>query len=60
MIINDLNIPGFASGPEETNAPLIVDADAILTAARTLEFFESISRDSLHFILSHLLSALPV
>lgn len=59
MVTNDFNIPGFASSPLKTNAPLIIDADTVLTTTLTLEFFESMARDSLHFILSPLLSALP-
>jgi hypothetical protein len=30
MVINDLNVPGFAFYPFKANAPLIVDANTIL------------------------------
>ena len=31
MVINDLNFKGIASSPHETNPPLLIDADTVLT-----------------------------
>ena len=33
MIVNDLNVPGFAIAPHKTDPPLIVNANAVLTLA---------------------------
>jgi hypothetical protein len=33
MVVDDLNILGIAVSPRETNSPLIVDPDAVLTCA---------------------------
>jgi hypothetical protein len=30
MIVNDLNIMGLAIAPAKANAPLLIDADAVL------------------------------
>jgi len=50
MVINDLNVPGFASGPLRTNSPRIVDADTVLTTTLTLEFFEPVTRDTFQIL----------
>lgn len=50
MVINDLNIPGLSSAPLKTNTPLTVDADTVLTAALTLQFFEPMTRDTLQIL----------
>jgi len=48
MIINDFHIRGArrAIGPCETNAPLIVDPDAVLPLAIALQRFKSVARKS--------------
>jgi hypothetical protein len=44
MVINDFNIICIALYPGETDAPLIVDADAVLSFPIPAESFQSISR----------------
>ena len=45
MIINNLEILGSGGsfGPFEANPPLVVDADAVLALAITLERFEAVA-----------------
>jgi hypothetical protein len=48
VVINDLDIrgAGFSLGPCETNPPLIVDADAVLSFSFALERLKPIARQS--------------
>jgi len=46
MIVHNLNIIGLSIMPPETDAPPIVDANAMLTNAVTLQSLEVISSDS--------------
>ena len=43
MIISDFNVLGIGSGPDETDAPLVVDADAMLAGAAALQWFEPVA-----------------
>jgi hypothetical protein len=42
MIINDLDFKGIASIPSETDAPLIVDVNTVLTGSITRESLKSV------------------
>lgn len=44
MVIHNLNVFGACLGPAETNAPLIVDADAVLSPAFSLQRLKMITR----------------
>jgi len=44
MIINDLDIIGVAASPDETNAPLIIDSDAMLTLAIAFQRLKPVTR----------------
>ena len=44
MIVNNLNFERITLSPNETNAILIVDADAVLAFPITLQSFEMIAR----------------
>lgn len=44
MIVDNFDLFGAIVGPAETEAPLAVDADAMLTLTVTLQGFEPISR----------------
>jgi hypothetical protein len=44
MVVDDLDIVRVMPDPSETNAPLVIDPDAHLAGAFTLEHFEPISR----------------
>ena len=44
MVVNDLNLLWPCGGPSETDPPLTVDANAVLTLPSTLQRFESVSR----------------
>jgi hypothetical protein len=43
VIIDDLHLVGIAVIPDEADAPLVVDADAVLSFAVALECFESVA-----------------
>jgi len=43
MIVNNLDLVGFASVPAKTNSPLIVDTNAVLTFAISVEFLKTIA-----------------
>jgi hypothetical protein len=47
MIINDLNLVGAILGPNETDAPLLVDPDAVLASSVPAKQLQTISRDCL-------------
>jgi hypothetical protein len=44
MIISDFNLPGVTLSPLETDAPLIIDTDGILSSALTFQQFKPIAR----------------
>jgi hypothetical protein len=44
MVVDDLNIVNAVRLPSETNAPLIVHSDAVLTFAITLQCLKPVSR----------------
>lgn len=47
MIVHDLDLIGIAVVPDKANAPLVVDADAVLTVAVTRKSLKAITgRDS--------------
>ena len=43
MIVDDLNVPGFAVAPHKTDPPLIVNADAALTLAVAVQNLQTIA-----------------
>jgi hypothetical protein len=44
MIINDLHVEGVSVGPSKTDAPLVVDANAVLTLSPSLQGLEPVRR----------------
>ncbi len=44
MVVDDLNVVRVARAPDETDSPLSVDANAVLTSPITLEFLQAIRR----------------
>jgi len=44
MVIDDLDFIGVATGPDETEPPLLVDADAVPARSPAFECFEPIRR----------------
>jgi hypothetical protein len=44
VIIYDLNVVSIAISPRETNAPLVIDSNAVLAGPIATEFFEAIGR----------------
>lgn len=44
VVVDDLGVVRVAFTPPEAEAPLIVDADAVLTLTRAPQFFEAIAR----------------
>ena len=43
MVIQDLDVPCLTFTPPETNPPLIINADAMLTASIAVQGFEAIA-----------------
>jgi hypothetical protein len=43
MVVNEFNLISFAVAPRKTDAPLVIDANAVLTSAIPLEFLQSVS-----------------
>jgi hypothetical protein len=43
MIVDDLNVPGFAITPHKTDPPLIVNANAILTFTVAVQSLQTIA-----------------
>src|SRR5438552_15048404 len=43
MVVGNLNVMGVAVAPAKADAPLVVDADAVLTFAIPDKFFQSIA-----------------
>ena len=50
MIIHDLDVPCLTYAPPETNPPLIINADAMLTASIAVQGFEAIAWRDLKII----------
>jgi len=46
MIVNDLNVSGFIINPFKANAPLTVDANAVLSGPVALQFFKMVAGGS--------------
>lgn len=44
MVVNDLDIMGITFAPSKTDAPLIVDPDAMLTCPIATQLFQVIAR----------------
>lgn len=44
MVVCDFNLVGIGPGLGETNAPLVVDADAVLPGAATLQGLKPVAR----------------
>jgi hypothetical protein len=42
VVVDDLNVARVARAPDETDSPLPVDANAVLTSPFTLEFLQAI------------------
>jgi len=47
VVINNLDFVGAIPGPNETDAPLLVDPDAVLARSVSAKQFQTISRDCL-------------
>jgi hypothetical protein len=43
VVIHDLDVPCLTYAPPETNPPLIINADAMLTASVTVQGFEAVA-----------------
>ncbi len=43
MVIGDFYVLSIGSGPDETDAPLVVDADAVLAGATATQRFEPVA-----------------
>ena len=43
MIVNDFHVMGISLAPDETNAPLVVDANAVPSGAIALEHLQPIA-----------------
>jgi hypothetical protein len=43
VVIHDLDVPYLTFAPPETNPPLIINADAMLTASVTVQGFETVA-----------------
>lgn len=43
MIVNDLNVVSITASPEETEAPAVIDADAVLTPAVAFKRFQAVA-----------------
>lgn len=43
MIVDDLNVPGFAIAPNKTDPPLIVNSNAALTLAVAVQSLQTIA-----------------
>jgi hypothetical protein len=46
MVVNDLNLPGFAIAPDKTDTPLVVYAQAIPPPTTSSQCFQAIARRS--------------
>jgi hypothetical protein len=43
MIVNNLNVVSITASPEETDAPSVIDADAVLTPAIAFKRFQAVA-----------------
>jgi len=43
MVINDLDIPGVLVAPDKADAPLVVDADAVLPFPVAFQRFKAVA-----------------
>jgi hypothetical protein len=50
MIVDDLDVVGFAVFPPETDTPLDINSDTILALSFSHELFESVSWGNAHII----------
>jgi len=50
VVIHYFDVPGRAFSPLKANAPLLVDADATLSAPITVQSFETIARRDMQII----------
>lgn len=53
MVVDDFNLFGISSGPNEADAPLVIDADAVLTLTVAREGFEPVAGRKLQKIELH-------
>ena len=44
MVVDEFNVERITRAPAETDTPLLIHADAMLSRSVTLELFESVSR----------------
>jgi hypothetical protein len=44
VVVDDLNLERVAIAPDETNAPLVIDPDAVLTSAIAGQCFQAVVR----------------
>ena len=44
MVVDDLDLEGVAAAPDEADAPLAIDSDAVLSRPISLQLLESIGR----------------
>jgi len=44
VVVNDLNVPRIATLPSETDPPLVVDPNAVLARAVTVQPFQAVAR----------------
>jgi hypothetical protein len=49
MVFDNFNLEGVSIPPLETNPPLVVDADAILTFPVARELFEPVYHNATHY-----------
>lgn len=43
MVVDDLDVPGFAIAPHETDPPLVVDANAVLSLSISAQCLQTIA-----------------
>ena len=53
MVVDDLDVVGIASGPSETDTPLVVDANAVLAVTIAFKLLEAISRWESEILQTH-------
>ena len=53
MVVDELDVVGIASGPPETETPLVVDANAVLPVSIVLELLEAIPRRNPEILKPH-------
>ena len=42
MVVDDFDVVGVPAGPTETDTPLVIDADAVLSSAIASQLFEAV------------------